>query len=179
MKSVLDQHFHYRIINDRDKICAVAGISNKHLEESMRGYCGPRTTDWVKHFNRHEAEGSPGLLITYAKQPGTIFQAIAGALVRHYIDARVKPLDSVLAEHDEGADLRVPHVLLIPNLFVHGEGATLPRWRIRVLRDLLLARTIQSRTNVLYVESLEGLKSAYGQPFTDYLAGYTIILGAE
>jgi len=168
----LNQRFHDRIIADRERICAVAGIQEKHLLESMIEYCRPAEIDWVRHFKKYRAEGIPGLLITYSRRPGTICEAIAGALVRNYIDARVIPLNSVFNECLDGGDLSASDVLLVPNLYVAASSTTLPSWKIQVLHDLLLARTLRSRMNVLYVESLDGLTSSYGQAFADYLVDY-------
>jgi hypothetical protein len=172
MTIALNQDFHARIIADRERICAVAGIQEKHLQESMIEYCRPAEIDWVRHFKKYRAAGIPGLVITYSQRPRIICQAIAGALLRNYTDARVMSLEFVLDEHLHGGDLLGPDVLLVPNLYDPALGATVPSWKIHVLYDLLLARTIQSRINVLYVKSLEGLTSSYGQSFADYLADY-------
>jgi hypothetical protein len=175
MTIALNQNLHGRIIADRERICAVAGIQDKHLRESMIEYCRPAEIDWVRHFKRYRAAGIPGLLITYSQRPGTICEAIAGALVRNYIDARVIPLNSLFNECLDSGDLSTPEVLLVPNLYVRASGtAILPSWKIQVLHDLLLTRTLRSRMNVLYVESLDGLTSSYGQAFADYLADYKI-----
>jgi hypothetical protein len=174
MTDVLDQKCHARLIANRKKVCYDAGIQDKHLRESMIEYCNSEQVDWVRNFETYEAAGIPGLVINYTEKPETVCQAIAGALLRNFIDARVMSLHSVLDACKEEADLLAPHVLLIPNLYLQAPAATLQPWRIEVLHDLLLDRKLHSRMNVLYVESMEGLKSAYGQPFANHLSDYKL-----
>ena len=177
ISNMLDQQFHARIIADCERVCAVAGIQKRYLLESMQGYCGPAEVDWVRNFKRYEAAAIPGLLITDATRPHIICQAIAGALVRNYIDARVMSVNSVLDAYKDGENMVAPHVLLIPNMYIQATGRAMPSWRVQVLYDLLLERTVHGKPNVLCAETSQGLITAYGQPFADYLSSYKTLLG--
>lgn len=172
MNGVLDQQYHARIIADRDKICSVAGIHMKFLAESMTLHCGEVEVDWVKKFHRYESEGVPGLLLVNTLRPDVCCQAIAGALVRNHIDARVIPLNTLLDALEAGENMIAPHVLLIPNFYMSMGGKGFPAWKIQILYDLMLARSQQMKSSVVCVEDMNGLKQYYGVPFYNYLNSY-------
>jgi hypothetical protein len=97
--------------------------------------------------------------------------AIAAALLRNFIDARVVPLNTLLSSVDSGKPID-PTVLLIPNLFVRGGGKTVPAWKMQQAYDLLLQRSVSGKLSVVYVESMDGLKEGFGMVFGQHLEGH-------
>jgi len=174
VEAMLDPVEHSRIIADEQQVCTTAGVQARFLRSSMTGFCGPDEVEWVKKFWQHHAEGMPGLVLEGISRPDTRCQAIAGALVRNFIDARVIPLNTILNMASDGG-VPSPSVLLIPNLFMSAMGKNVPAWRIQILYDLLLERSTQGKESVVYVEDLKSLVHVYGVPFRDFLEGFRLI----
>jgi hypothetical protein len=84
------------------------------------------------------------------------------------------PLNTVLNFRLE--DVVAPSILLIPNLFVSSTGKNLPDWKVQSIYDLLLARAVQSKPSVVYVEELGAVGTVYGKPFADHLSGYKVVV---
>ena len=92
--------------------------------------------------------------------------ALAGALVRNFVRARVITVNSVIDQSQHG---RAPEAtcLLIPNFFLgKADGGGLPAWQVAILYDVLLARSAQGLQTVVYVSSLDLMKKEYGFNFT-------------
>jgi len=173
--SVLDTKEHARIIADFERVCTVAGIQGHFLYESMTTYCGPEEVAWVRKFWTHKADGVSGLILHGVHRPDTRCQAIASALLRNYVDARVIPLNTLIESTLNGGVAQSPTVLIIPNLFVSAMGKNMPAWRVQAIYDLLLERSTKSKPTVAYVEDLKGLVALYGEPFHDFLSRFVIV----
>jgi len=171
---MLDQVEHARIIQDFEQVCMTAGVQGKFLHESMTAHCGDIEVDWVRNFNKYRLQGQSGLLLEGVLRPDVRCQAIAGAFLRNFIDARVIPLNTVLELKDAG-NMPSPTVLLIPNLFVAATSKNVPAWKVQIVYDLFLERTVQGKACVAYVESLTGVTTAYGKPFGDFLKGFKLV----
>lgn len=169
--TVLNAKEHARLIADQDHVCLVAGVQKRFLQTSMTEFCSEHEVEWVRNFHQHQEEGILGLMLEGVLKPDTRCQAIAAALVRNYIDARVVPVNTLLDMVSNGSVIS-PTVLLIPNLFVQATTKTLPAWRVQTLYDLLLNRSTQGKPSVVYVENVIGLAAAYGNPFRDFLDGF-------
>jgi hypothetical protein len=169
-QGLLDAKEHSRIIADFERVCTIAGIQGHFLYESMTTYCGPLEVEWVKKFWTFKKEGVPGLVLLGIKRPDTRCQSIAAALVRNFVDARVIPLNTLL-DYTNGS-VPSPTVLLIPNLFMTAMGKNVPAWRVQVMYDLLLERSIRNKPTVVYIENMEGLVRLYGEPFRDFLSRF-------
>ena len=170
-KDMLDKIKHARLIADLEYVCSTAGVMEKYLHESMLDHCGDVEVDWVRNYPKYRAEGVPGLLLHGISNPDTRCQSIAAALLRNYTDARVIPLNSLIDMHTKDLDMS-PTVLLIPNLYMTTTGRALVAWRQQVAYDILLERSTKGKPTVAYVESMEGVKSSYGQPFSDFLTKF-------
>lgn len=116
--------------------------------------------DWLINFHDN---GRPGLVLT---GPDAVRRcmAIAAALVRNFIDARVRTVDQMLDDPVEAT------VLLCPNFHLIG-SKTMPGWRIQKLYDLLLERYTRDLPTVVWVDSLLGVKD-YGMPVYDMLSSF-------
>lgn len=169
---MLDPNRHARIIADRENLCATAGIQGRFLDESMGKYCSDQEVQWVVKFWKNRKAGILGMVMNGLPKPDSRCQAIAGAFIRNYIDARVMPLNTIIDLQQE-KDLPSPTVLLIPNLFIVQTGKALPPWRIQIIHDILIARSLREKLTVVYVEDLDGLRKAYGKPFYEFLESFT------
>lgn len=161
MNSILDPVKHERILKDVQGVCLAAGISTKYLHESASTVCKKAEIDWLVGFREY---GMPGLKLLGPHALDRCM-AIAGALVRNYIDARVRTLDEVL---DNPPDCTV---LLCPNFYTVGMGKALPSWKIQKLYDLIIARYKKEQPTVIWVESDAGL-AEYGKPLVDLLSSF-------
>jgi hypothetical protein len=157
-----------------EDICIKAGIQSRFLRGTMTDHCSAGELDWVKKFRIYRAEGVPGLLLNGVGHPDSRCQAIAGALVRNYIDARVIPVNTLLDLAAEGMTPS-PTVLLIPNLYMSSVSKTMPAWKVQQLYDILLQRSTHGKPTVVYVEDLKSLAGQYGVPFHDFLEGFKAV----
>jgi hypothetical protein len=172
--TILDKNYHNRLIADRLHICDVAGIQGRYLDESMVNYCSEQELDWVNNFRAHKADGNSGMLMVGLDKPHIRCQAICGALLRNFIDARVTTFKTLIDMYENGQDAISADVILIPNLYVAGGLKAIAPWDLQSMYDLLLARSVNSKQTVAYVESLAGISSVFGNPFSEFLKGFII-----
>lgn len=169
---VLDpKGFHARLMEDVANVSSIAGVQPRFLSESMTKHCSATEVDWVSQFYAYQKQGVPGLVLEGVANPDSRCQAIAAALLRNYIDARVIPLGTLLDQQKEGLSVN-PTVLLIPNMFVSMSDKGIPAWRMQGLYDLLLHRAVNSKPSVLYVQDYEKLKTTFGVPLANFLSGF-------
>ena len=178
MNGILNEVEHARIIADMDRIALLGGIQPKFLYESMKPYCGLLEVEWVQKFQTYRVKGLHGLILEGVDNPDVKCQAIAGALIRNYIDARVIPLNALFDMKEEGG-VPSPTVLLIPNLFVCSYGKTVTAWKMQIIYDLLLSRAIKNKPSVLWIESMAKLQEQWGKPFHDFLSNFKIVTKNE
>lgn len=178
MNAVLDKAYHARIMADAESLCEIANIPRSMLQHSAKEYCAPKEIDWLVNYPVMKDSGR-GLVLVGEHHPGpeTKMMAMAGALLRNYIDARVVPLNTLLTSIEKGYPLD-PTVMLIPNLFVKYGGKTLPSWQMQQVYDLLLQRHVAQRPTVLYVEDLNALEIAYGQVLAQHIRDNYTVSGA-
>lgn len=168
MDSILDPERHKKLIQSIEQVCAVAGIPKSFLHQSMTVFCGEHDVDWVKDYHSLESLGKAGLVITGPNSETRMF-AMAAALVRNFIDARVVNLNTVLEWH-KSEDEPNPTVLFIPNLYTKNmDSKVMPSWKVQQIHDLLISRYAKGRTTVVYVESEQGVKAQYGSLFAEHL----------
>lgn len=160
--SMLDPVGHARILKDLDAISERSGVPKRFLHESAALHCGPAELDWLLNYYQ---VGHPGLKITGMRALDRCM-AIGGALIRNYIDARVRTMDQMIDDPVEAT------VLICPNFYTLGhKGQTLPGWRVQKLYDVLCERYKQDQPTVVWTESLEGLKE-YGNAVYDLLSSF-------
>lgn len=165
---ILDPVKHERLIADIDHVQEMANIPRGFITKSMTEFCPADDIEFVKHFPKHKAAGTAGLLMVGTTNADTRMMAMCGAFLRNFMDARVIPLNTLLTAQEAG-DVPSPTVLLIPNLYIKSVGKSLPAWKIQVLYDLLLSRYVAGKTTIAYTEDLGGMENAYGQVFADHL----------
>lgn len=169
-KCVLDPERHARLIADFDQICAVANVPRKYVRESMTNVCDSAEIDYVVNFKLYR-ESYPGFIIVGKSQSEERCMAIAGALVRNFIDARVVTLTSLL-DATENHEVPEPTVMVIPNLYMKSYGKTLPAWKVSAVYDVLVSRWTANKPTVMALECLKGLEQSYGLAFAEHLNNY-------
>jgi hypothetical protein len=179
VSTVLDSQEHARLMSDIDHIAQVAGVQVKYIHQSMKDVCGETEINWVKSYHKNRVRGIPGLVLEGVANPDSVCQSITGALLRNFIDARVIPLNQLLALQAAN-DLPEPSVLLIPNLFVKmAEGAKsgIPAWKMQAVYDVLLGRATRNMPTVVYIQDREEMQKAYGVPFANFLDQFVWVKG--
>jgi hypothetical protein len=138
--------------------------------------CGPAEVDWVDRFKFHPGDKVFGLAyVGWNPDPPVEdrMAAIAGALIRHFINARVMTVHRLIDAANEGA---VPDVscLLIPNFFL---GASdMPSWRVSLLFDALLHRHGLGVRTVVYASDLQAMGSRYGAALQRHIETHYTLL---
>lgn len=166
---ILDRKVHARLIADLQGVAEVAGVPPYMITKSAKDYVSEEELEWIMNFRSYRARGH-GLVITGVQSiaPDTKLMAIAGALLRNFIDARVVPIGTLVEALEDG-EVIDPTVLLVPNLFVRSVGKALPDWKVQQLYDLLLSRVVGGRPTVVCVEDLDALSQIYGRLFHQHL----------
>lgn len=168
--SVLDPVRHNRLIGDLDHIAAIAGVNPSFIKQSMLPHCDSAEIDYVTNFRLYR-ETVPGFLIVGKSDTGTRCNAMAGALVRNFIDARAISLIKLL-DAAEGRDVPDPTVMLIPNFYMSSYGKTLPAWKIAAIYDILLQRQAENKPTVIGMDNYAAMQQSYGGSISDLLKNY-------
>ncbi len=110
---------HRELVRDANHYASLAGIPVGALWVPLSEICSPQEVTWVKSFPKHQQKGIQGLV--YHGPSSRVLahsQALAGALVRNFIDARLRTIEDVME------DPITPTVLLVPDLFWGIENPT-------------------------------------------------------
>ena len=162
---VLQKDVHDRLVAGLDGYARDAGIPKPWIWTPLADTCGPEEISWVRRFPHHAGEGVQGLIYTHISgqgDPETRMAAIAGALVRNFVRARVMTLGTVLDMLAE-REAPVATCLLIPNFcMAPDEGGGVSKWQVGPLYDLLVARGLEGKQTVLYASSLNDAAKLYG-----------------
>ena len=165
---VLFPEHHDRLVANIDKYALDAGINKRWIWTPLTEVCGPEEIAYVKAFNRYRSSGDvQGLCFIQASysQVDQRMYAIAGALTRNFIRARVMTVGSVLDAINSG---NTPDAtcLLIPNFFLSAsQGGTIASWQIAKLFDLLAGRAAMQQQTIVYASNLKDLATQYGAAF--------------
>jgi hypothetical protein len=162
---VLDKEIHGRLVQNLEHYAKDAGIMPFWVWTKLSDTCGPDELDYARQFNIHRAKGlTQGLCYlraTTKADPVDHMFALAGALVRNFIRARVMTLSKVI-EHINGGGVDAT-ALLIPNFCLSKqEGGNIHQWQAQVMNDLLMQRAQEGNQTILYATSLDDIKNAYG-----------------
>lgn len=161
---VLREDVHGRLVADIDNIGRDASIQVRWIWTPLASAVPADVVDWVKHYRTNVANGASGLCLVGSKVVGIedSMSAIAGALLRNFIRARVLTLTQLFEAVD---DQDTPQVscLLLPNFFISKSlGGNLPAWRSNMLMDVLLQRHQSGLQTVIYVSDMKALAAEYG-----------------
>lgn len=169
MEEVLDSVKHARLIANMAHIAETANVPQHMIRRSSKPYLSKAEMEWLVHFRAYQEKGQ-GMVLSGMQSiaPDLKMMAIAAALIRNFIDARVMPIGQVISlmEDDE---MPSPTVLLIPNLYAQSVGKSLPDWKVQHVYDLLIQRVVAQKPTVAYVENFDLLGSVYGPLFAQHL----------
>lgn len=176
---MLTAEHHDRLIKNLDAICHTANVPKSFLNKSAKEFCIGGELDWLTHFPINQREGRGLVLLgKHTPPPDIKMMAMAAALLRNYIDARVVTVQTLLEAYESHNEVPDPTVLLIPNLYVRQGGKGLPSWKMQMIYDLLLSRFTAGKVTVVYVEDMKALAAEYGSLIVQHLeASYTISEG--
>lgn len=169
VEDVLDAVKHQRLIANLPHIAETANVPQHMIRQTSKPYLTASETEWLVHFRAYQAKGQ-GLVMTGMQSiaPDMKMMAMAAALIRNFIDARVMPLGQVINLVEDG-EMPSPSVLLIPNLYVQTVGKALSDWKVQHVYDLLLQRIVAQKPTVVYVENFDLLSNVYGPLFAQHL----------
>lgn len=176
--AVLDDKIHSRLIQNLDEIALMAGIPKFMLKTSAAEYCSEDELEWLKSFRKHRALGNVGWVYvgTHNTTPIELkFMAMAAALVRNFIDARVVPVSELIVE--QSMEAPNPSVLFVPNFYTVAEGKPLASWQLQQLHSLLLRRFVAQKATVLYVQNLDKMETHYGEGIGQHVRHYSKLGG--
>ncbi len=163
---VLSPDHHDRLVANIDHYAKDAGIQPKWISTSLADTCGPEEVDYIRNFHFHrtggKVQGLCYLRATPEADPETRMAAMAGALVRNFIRARVMTLGTVLDRIAKGGSVDAT-VLLVPNFCLSkDEGGSIATWQSHAMYDLLIQRANDGLQTVLYATSIVDLKAVCG-----------------
>ncbi len=169
-EGALNEDIHARLILDLDRIAQVAGIPRHFIWTGLCNTCGhPKEIDYVWHFRQWRHKEIGGVAYTGQKFRPSIparMSAIAGTLIRNFVDARVKMLDDVLTGDDSGSS---PTALLIPDFCL--KGSRIPK-NGTVMTGILFSRFNQGLQTVVHVEDMDHLETCFGQSVRQHITDH-------
>jgi len=173
---VIDPAYHAQLLSAIDEVTAHAGIPKSFLYKSAKEVCSAKEIEWLSEFRIHKAHNSGGVCIHgQGDRIPSRFMAMAAALLRNYVHARVISLSDFL---DQDTDPLDGSVLFIPNFYQSAEGRPLTSWQIQVLYDRLIKRFLGGKMTVVYVEDLPHMAKQYGPLIGDLLNSEFLFFGA-
>ena len=170
---VLVPGVHDRIVADIENVALDALIQPEYIWTKLDpSQYGSDVVSYVRRFKFHRQEGTHGLVLgKTCENPEDTMAAIAGALVRNFIRARVCTLNQVVESSANGS-LQDVSCLLIPNFYTGsikaGKDAQ-AAWRVAALHDVLVARHAAGLQTVVYVSDMNELTQEYGMAVRRHL----------
>jgi hypothetical protein len=149
----------------------LAGIKKMWLWQRLADHVGTREVQYVSAYRKLGDRGVSGLLYVGAVNGVNVrMQAMAGALIRNFVDARVRPVSQAITRIGpiEESPPATCSVLFLPDLCV-GAGAQ-PDWFTREVISLFMEREAAGRQTIAYARSLEMLKAVYGDTLSELLS---------
>lgn len=177
---VLKPEAHDRLVADIENISRDASIQPKWIWTPLAETVSAKEVEWVRRFRYHREEGSSGLCLMGTDADGGVedrMAAIAGALVRNFIRARVSTVGQLVERLSSGEPVPTSTCLLLPNFFIgKAMGAVLADWKTALLFDAILERHLSGLQTVVYVSSMKSLRSEYGAAFEQHIqSNYQIL----
>ncbi len=178
--SPLSAEVHGELIRDAQRYARLAGIRQHWIWQPLSAHAGTNEVSWVSGYHRLGERGLKGILYTGpAAGLGDRMQAMAGALIRNFVDARIRPTQQAITRIgpiEEAPDAECS-VLFLPDLCV-GAGQQ-PDWFVREVTALLMERERAGRQTVCYARSLDMLKQVYGETLAEMLGDSKAYLHME
>ncbi len=165
--SPLDSKVHRRLVEDSAYYATLAGIREAWLWQPLESHVSANELKWVISYRTLDKKGKRGLVyLGRADRAATHMQAICGALVRNFVDARVRGFEEVLASGPGNSPLTCS-VLLIPDLCVGKDKPV--AWAVNTMTRILIRRDSLGLQTLLYGYDRTTLRAAFGATFADML----------
>ena len=163
---VLQKAHHERLVAGIDGFARDAGIQPFWIWTPLAKTVSEAEIDYIRDFRKHKVEGLvQGLCYVRTHDSGEVekhMAALAGALVRNFIRARVLTLGNVL-DHIARKEEIEATCLLIPNFHLSKlESGSIASWQTNGLYDLLVDRGQSGLQTVVYTSGLDSLRKDYG-----------------
>lgn len=162
--NVLNKAVHGRLVADLETYAQDARIQPEAIWTPLAKMCGKEEIDYVRRFKFHRSEDTFGLAFI-GKAPNVDIdgkmQAIAGALVRNFIRARVMVMTQLFDAIDEEG---IPEMsaLLLPNFHSTNASGAKSSWKIANILDVLMHRRSLGLQTIIYTPDLDALGLDYG-----------------
>lgn len=160
---VLNPTIHARLVADIETYAQDARIQPAAIWTPLSAVCGKSEIDYVRRFKFHKSEDVFGLAYIGNALEADIdgrMHAIAGALVRNFVRARVMVMSQLFdALDDEG----IPEMsaLLLPN-FHSRASVTKSPWKLANILDVLMFRRALGVQTIIYAPDLDQVGLDYG-----------------
>jgi hypothetical protein len=177
---VLDREVHARLVSQRVKFAADAGIPAGFIwarPDDVSLTEGEKT--WLRRYQYHRSEGYFGLVYLGAQFDPTIevrMCGIAGALVRNFIRARIMSMEMVY-QYMKTGEVPAADCLLLPTF----TSANFDDRRASMVSDMLVSRWNEPQSlTVVCAPCFDAIAKIYGTFVRDHIATtYKAIKGAE
>ncbi len=169
--SPLDREIHGELIRDVAMYARLAGIRREWLWQPLADHVDEREFEWASGYPMLLDQGVRGLLyVGAANGVNDRMQAMVGALVRNFIDARIRPTSQAITrigpiEESPPAECSV---LFLPDLCVGANRQ--PDWFVRETVSLFMERAGAGKQTVAYIRSLDMLRTVYGDTLFELLS---------
>ena len=163
---VLQEAYHERLVANLDGFARDAGIQPFWIWTPLADTVSVAEIEYVREFRKHRVEGkTQGLAyfrVTTKAEPERHMAALAGALVRNFVRARVMTVGSILDATAKREEIEAT-CLMIPNFHLSkDEGGNIASWQVQNLHDLLVQRGQSGLQTVVYVSDFDTLRNDYG-----------------
>ncbi len=169
--SPLDREAHAELIRDVGMYSRLAGVRREWLWQRLADYAGEKEIRYVSSYRKLRDRGIQGLLYVGASSGVTDrMQAITGALVRNFVDARIRPTSQAITRIgpiDESPPATCS-VLLLHDLCV-GKGKQ-PDWFVREVTAMFMEREAAGLQTIAYARSLDLVKEVFGETLWEMLS---------
>jgi len=170
---------HRKLVENIEKVCGQARIPALYVHTCpLDKYCDEADIGWVKGYHGWADKGVAGM--AYTNQVNRVedrMMAIAGALIRNYIDAKVMTVQEIIqAVKDD--DTPMCSTLLVPNFYLpRDSGGKLPEWQVSMLSGAMLSRFSRGVQTVIYVDDMTKLARDYGQMLAEHIKNHYYMVG--
>ena len=169
--SPLERGVHGELMRDVGLYSRLAGIQKMWLWQRLADHVGPNEVKYISAYRKLRVRGVQGLLYVGAVNGvQDRMQAMTGALVRNFVDARIRPVSQAITrigpiEESPPAECSV---LFLPDLCV-GAGAQ-PVWFVREVTTMFMEREAAGKQTIAYIRDLEMLRQVYGDTLAELLS---------
>lgn len=173
---LLDPNKHQKLVENLERVCAAGRIPPLYVYGCpLSKFCAGLDLDWVREFYAWPGKSVAGLAYVGAVSGvEDRMMAIAGALTRNYIEARVLTVQEVIA-YVKDDDTPLCSCLLIPNFYLpNDQGGKLPDWQVSMLTSCLMARFARGLQTVLYITNEKKMTLDYGAMLASHVDGHYV-----